>query len=645
MSLYEQSPQKEDSDSNTLETKPTHSNDFAGHASLGEMSEVQVQLALRASGVGMWDWNLTTGELVWTDQKKALFAFSPETPISYQLFLDTVHPDDRERVHKANLRAIEEKQEYDKDYRIIWPDGSIHWLTDRAQGILDASGRVTRIVGVTFDITNLKQHEVQLQEANERITTILDSITDAFLGIDNQWRYTYVNRRMEAYMGRSLAEVMGKPVWEVVPEILGTDFEHHYRKAMETRQAQHCEGFHPTFQRWVEAYIYPNPNGLSIYFHDIDERKQAEIALRENEERLRRFVDSNIIGIMITDQDGNICEANDAFLSLIGYTREDLAAGNIPWPSITSPEFQARDALAIEEAVRTGVAQPYEKEYIAKDSRHVPALIGRALFRQESSTSFLICFVLDLTARKEIERQKDLFLGMTGHELKTPLAALQGTIQLNLRRLERITKNSPSPPPELDNFLTKLVRSLTDSLRYIEMQTRLINDMLDVSRIASNTLTLSLKVCDLVAIVRDTISDVRLAHPKRSLLLDLPEHTPVMVFVDSNRISQVVMNYVSNALRYSPADKPVMIGLDIEGVWVRVWVRDQGPGLSKDAMKRIWQSYYQASNVSVQCGTDKGLGLGLYICRTLIEQHQGTVGVESILGQGSTFWFCLPIKK
>ncbi|GHO47159.1 PAS domain S-box protein [Ktedonospora formicarum] len=399
--------------------------DLTKQEQIEQMSDMQIQLALKASRVGMWDWDLTTGQLMWTNQKKALFGWPPETPISYERFLNAVHPDDREHVHQRNVRSIAEQQEYCKDYRTIWPDGSIHWLSDRARGIADASGKVVHIVGATLDITELKQTEEQLQEAHQQVSTILESITDAFVHVDSQWHFTYVNRWMEDFLGRNREALVGRCLWDVLPDLLGTPFEHFYRRAMATHQALHFEARRPITQQWLDVHVYPSQDGLAIALQNITERKQMEEALQESEARFHRLVESNIISVMMADPEGNVHEANDAFLSLLGYTREDMAAGLIQWKTITAPEVQARDRKAMEEVMRVGVAQPYEKEYVTKDGKRVPVLIGRVLFRWGDTLPLFINVVLDLTASKELERQKDLFLGMTGHELKNPLAALR----------------------------------------------------------------------------------------------------------------------------------------------------------------------------------------------------------------------------
>ena len=492
-----------------------------------QMSEAQMQLAVKASGVGMWDWDLITRQMVYTDQMAVYLGLSPDTSASDERVRACLHPDDRKRVERMHQRILAEKTEYSTEYRTIWPDGSMHWLLARGRGIYDAHGKPTHLLGACMDITELKQ---------------------------------------------------------------------------------------------------------------------AEEALRESEARFRRFVDSNIIGIALVDLEGNIREANDALLELLGYTREDLTAGRMQWTTMTPLEYRAQDAQAIEELQTTGMIQPMEKEYVAKDGKRVPVLTGGTRLRQAGSSPLAITFVLDLTARKEVERQKDLFLGMTGHELKTPLAVLRGTLQLGQRRLKRIT-TTEHVSPEWKTFVQDLTKELEDSVRQIDVQTRLINDLLDVSRIMTNTLKLELRRCELGSIVRETIKDLRIMAPERSLLLEVPEHLAVHVLADRDRISQVVSNYVTNALRYSSPDQPVHIGLTTEEDVARVWVRDQGPGLSAEAQKDLWQRFHQVREVPVLSGSGKGLGLGLYICHMLIAQHQGEVGVESTPGEGSTFWFTLPLVQ
>ena len=491
-----------------------------------QMSEAQIHLAVKASGVGMWHHDLVTQQFVATDQGKRLFGVASDAPITQEGFLPLVHPDDQARIYELRARALAEKKDYDSEYRVIWPDGSLHWLTSRARYLFDIDNQPSDLIGAAIDITELKQ---------------------------------------------------------------------------------------------------------------------VEEALRESEVRFRHLVDSNIIGITVTDPGGTIYEANETFLTLVGYSREDVASGQVNWRAMTPPEYQAQVAQTSEELRTTGVFQPYEKEYVTKTGERVPVLVGGTLFRQEGSAPSEICFVLDLTARKEMERQKDLFVGMTSHELKTPLAVLRGTLQLVQRRLKRVVTTADHVPPEIHTFFESLTKDLEELVRQVDVQTRLINDLLDISSITANTLKLELEHGDLITIVRETVEEMRMTAPERVLLLELPEHIVVSVLADRNRISQVVTNYITNAIRYARPDQPIHIGLTVEQDLARVWVRDTGPGLSQEAQKDIWLRYHQVKGARVQSGSGKGLGLGLYICQTLIAQHKGACGVESTPGEGATFWFTLPI--
>lgn len=615
------------------------------------MNEAQVRLALKASRVGMWDWDLVTDQIALTDQCKVLFGWSANAHINYQNFLVALHPDDRKRLEYLIDRALSEQAEFRAQYRVIWPDGSVHWLVDRARGIYNARGKAVHMVGACIDITDLKQAQEQACESDRYTMDILERITDIFACLDADGRYLYVNRHLEEYRGVHREDILGRCAWEVFPDLLDTPFKDACYQAMQTQRMVHVEMYFPTHQNWCDLRFYPTHYGLSIYGQDTTERRRVEDALRESEVRFRHFVDSNIIGITVSNTDGRIYEANDAFLELVGYSHADVRAGRLNWDAMTPAEYRAREMQALEEELTTGAFQPFEKEYVTKTGERVPVLVGGTLFRwgglsdSQCTETLMICFVLDMSARKAVERQKDLFLGMASHELKTPLAALKGTLQLAERRLKRLLATATDFSPDIATFITDLSRHLATSIRQVDLQAHLINDLLDVSRITANTLELSLQSCELAQIVKETVEDLRVTAPDRSLLLVLQEEMSAPVLVDAERISQVITNYITNAIRYSRPGQPVRIGLEVTDSRARVWVQDRGQGLSEEERQHIWQCFHRAKDVLVQSGSGKGLGLGLYICQTLITHHQGEVGVESTPGQGCTFWFTLPLIK
>jgi len=489
----------------------------------------QLQFAIQAAKIGIWDWDVPDDEVIWDDQCKALVGRpDANSTLDYEFFLATLHPDDRERVNTLVQRTVNQQDEnYGTEYRVIWPDQSVHWLAVQGKGFYYQQGKIIRMVGVVLDVT---------------------------------------------------------------------------------------------------------------------ERKNVEAALRKSEAKFRRLVDANVIGVIITNiKGGNILEANAAFLSLAGYNQEDLTARRLHWWDLVTLEFSDQNETAIHEMQSTGVLPPFESELLTKDGKRIPTLVAGALLEQSNDTC--ICFILDMTAQKEADKQKDAFISLISHELRTPLTSIKGNIQLAQRRLQRFTQVAESFSSEEKTVIDEVELLLQRAVDQTGMQNRLINDLLDVSRIDANKLELSPTLHDLVAIIHETVENLHSTIPNRQLLFERSAHAQVLVMVDADRISQVIANYVTNALKYSAASEPIIVGLTVEGTEAKVLVRYFGPGLTVEEQEKVWRRFYQLPNGQTYSSHKVGLGLGLYICQMLIKRHNGKVGVESQPGQGCTFWFILPIAQ
>jgi PAS domain S-box-containing protein len=248
-------------------------------------------------------------------------------------------------------------------------------------------------------------------------------------------------------------------------------------------------------------------------------------------------------------------------------------------------------------------------------------------------------------ALTETKAQMDTFLGIASHELKTPLTSLKLSLQLSQRRMSRLMRDTTgSVTAGEDTGLRVAAEQLSRTAHQMERMESLVNDLVDVSRIQAGKLELRLEQTDLVALVRGVVEGQREAEPQRSIRFQRPHDRSVSAYADAGRIEQVVTNFLTNALKYSPADRPVEVGLEVvKGQQARVWVRDQGPGLLAAEQEQIWERFHRVKGVEVQSGTGVGLGLGLYISRMIVERHQGQIGVQSTPGQGATFWFTLPL--
>ena len=256
----------------------------------------------------------------------------------------------------------------------------------------------------------------------------------------------------------------------------------------------------------------------------------------------------------------------------------------------------------------------------------------------------------------EAARRMDEFLSIASHELRTPLTTIKANVQMADRRAKRlrtqqgelVSASSPTDSAEdvRRDALSQLSQLLSSAFAATERQERLVQDLLDVSRIASGKLEYRMENFDLVALTREVVGEQRLVTPGRAISVSAPR-TAVIVFADSDRVRQVLANYLTNALKYSPSEQPVAVSLRRVGrrdaQLARVEVRDQGPGLSDEQRLHLFERFHRVSGIEVQSGSGVGLGLGLYITKTIVEQHGGAVGVESAPGKGSAFWFELPL--
>jgi signal transduction histidine kinase len=242
-----------------------------------------------------------------------------------------------------------------------------------------------------------------------------------------------------------------------------------------------------------------------------------------------------------------------------------------------------------------------------------------------------------------VAKRMDEFLGIASHEIRTPLTAIQANAQFLARRLQ-----NPQPGARIDDpaQVAEAARVVVDRIqRQVVRLNRLVGDLICTSHIQTSRLDLRLSPCDLGAIVDEAVHEQRQMMPGRSVRLDIPDGLCAPVRADADRIAQVVANYVNNALKFSAEDRPVVVRMRCKRGQARVSVRDEGPGLPPDEQERIWDRFHQVDGIEVRSGSGVGLGLGLYISRALIERHGGEVGVESVPGAGSTFWFCLPLAR
>jgi PAS domain S-box-containing protein len=382
---------------------------------------------------------------------------------------------------------------------------------------------------------------------------------------------------------------------------------------------------------------------------DLTERKRAEAEAREREAKVRRLIDSNIIGIFVWDFDGRVVEANDAFLRMLRYGRDDLAAGRIRWTDLTPPEWHDVDARLIEENKMTGRLPPFEKEYFRKDGSRVPVLIGVATFEEGGNQG--VAFVLDLTERKEAEqnlRESDKryreaqvelahvtrmttlgeLTASIAHEVNQPLAALLANAEACQLWLDRET-------PDLDGARRSVEWIIKDGNRAGDVIRR-VRALLKKSDTQKAPLDVNDVINDSIALVQRELLTYQV-----SVRMELAPALPV-VLADRVQLQQVIINLVINDIEamQSVTDRPRELTIRThqdEAHHVLVTLEDSGVGISAADADRLFSAFFTTKS--------SGMGMGLSICRSIIEAHGGRVWAEPNLPHGAIFHFTVPLYQ
>jgi PAS domain S-box-containing protein len=567
-----------------------------------------------------------------------------------------IHPEDTNSFLAQASYILSNNRVHKFENRCRHKDGSYRWMLWKVRPYLEE--QVT--YGTAIDITERKAAEAVLQDSQVQLQTLFDNAPLGIYLVDQDFRLQQINPIALPVFGNA-SNLIGQDFNEIIHRLWSPEYADEivarFRHTLGTGEPYHePEAIEKRLDLGVLEYYewqlnrIPLPNGrygVVCYFRDISAQVLSRQAIAASEERLRSFVEANVIGILFGDVYGGIFEANDELLRIIGYTREDLEARRIRWIDITPPEYLPLDAAHIAEAQERGACTPYEKEYIRKDGSRVPILLGYSLVGKAREES--VVFVIDLSDRKQAEAQrdrslaqeqqareaaeqanriKDEFLAVLSHELRSPLNPILGWTRM-------------LQTGKLDAAKTK--QALATIERNAKLQTELIADLLDVSRILQGKLSLTVRPVDLAATVAAAIETVTLAAEAKAIEIESNLEAG-QVAGDSGRLQQIVWNLVSNAVKFTPENGRVNVSLTRMDNHAQIIVTDTGKGIAPEFLPHVFDYFRQEdSAITRKFG---GLGLGLAIVRHLTELHGGTVRADSKgEGQGATFTVDLPLLK
>ncbi len=465
-----------------------------------------------------------------------------------------------------------------------------------------------------------------MQSATRWQAIILESISDVFITYDRNMRFMYMNRRAEEMFGLSREETLGKRFVDVYKNAKKSILYKNCRESFKTQRTKEFEIRLPGEDKWFYVSLYPSPDGVSAYYRDITRRKKTERRLRQSQLQFKRFTNANIIGVVVEDINGRVYEANDMFLQMIGYTREELQAGKVNWRELTPPEYQKHDEEKIKRILKKGMSQPYIKEYIRKDKKRISVMVGAVLLNK--ATGRIIAFYLDITEQQALDKKKNEFISIASHELKTPLTSVKAFTQILMRQFNNTDD-------------TRTLYFLTNINSQLNKLDELINDLLDVSKIEEGRLNMKMKPFKIDDLIEKVVVDFQYITQSHTLIKK--GSTSKMVFGDEDRIGQVLSNLLSNAIKYSPNADRVHINVRSRSSFVEIAVQDFGEGVPQADKESIFTRFFRSRKH--EGSRISGFGLGLYITRAIVANHKGEIHVESTEGKGSTFTVRLPVIK
>jgi PAS domain S-box-containing protein len=661
-------------------------------------SEERLRLALGAGHMGVWDWNVRTGELKWSGKLESMLGLAPGSfGGTLGDFLDLVHPDDREQVNQAISRAIGEGQGYEVEFRNLRPDGSLHWITGKGQVLRDESGLAVRMIGIGMDITERKLGERQLAEAEARIRSVVNSVIDGIITIDEHGNVQSMNPAAEKLFGYPRSEVIGRNLKMLMPEPYRGEHDDYLANYLRTREAKiigigrEVKGLRKDGSTFpMELSVGEFTLGERHYFtgivRDIAERKQAEKNLLESEQRLAAELEATTrlhgLSTRLLSADNLNAALDDVLENAIVTSGADFGNIQLYNPQLGALEIVAQrgfrqdfldhfrlvhldEGSACAQAMQSGqriIIEDVELDAAYERHRQVAARAGyRAVqstplksrngnilgmlsthFRRPQRVPERNQRLLDLYARhaadmierirveqtlKEGDRRKDEFLAMLAHELRNPLAPIRNALQ--------ILKTQAAEPGLLD-----MAREVMD--RQTQLLSRLVDDLMDVSRITRGKINLNRETIELAMVVKRAVETARplIEEHGHEFSATLPRE-PIFLRGDVVRLAQALANILNNAAKYTEKGGRISLSVEKTDGEVAIHVRDTGIGISAEMLPHIFDLFTQADRSLDR--SQGGLGIGLTLVRTLIEMHGGTVQAASAgPGQGSEFILRLP---
>ncbi|MCH4822252.1 PAS domain-containing sensor histidine kinase [Gramella lutea] len=608
-----------------------------------EKSEAELRKLIDAVPAIIWI-TKSDGQNYYLNRKWYEFTGQSEVEALDFGWFDAVHPEDRERVKSDFLKANHNRKHFHTSFRLLSKTGEYIWVLDSGSPKFNVDGEYEGMIGIVIDIDEAKTKEQIIKEKEHRIRTIIeeaDVATALYTG--KEMRIEMANDAMIELWGKEKS-VIGTTLHEALPELEGQPFHDLLQGVYATGETYWGKEdpvdlvidnelktgyFNFTYKalRNEKGEIY----GILNMALDVSEMVKSKELLRESEARYKQMADLMPEKVANIDPDGKVIYFNQGWLEYTGLSKEEFEKQGLE--NLIHPSEQEDFQRSWEYSLKTGRDFEMELRYLNKKGKYKWHLNRTEAIKEENGNIQLwISTATEIQKIKAEEKRKEDFLKLVSHELKTPVTSIKGYVQLLLSMLKK----------EKEIPLTSI--PFEKSLERIDQQvvrlTRLISEMLDLSRIEKNKLNLKKEIFSLNDLISETIQDINYTNTHSNI--KITEKYNCHVYADKDRIGQVLINLVTNAIKYSPQNSDVEIKIKKAGESkVAVSVIDSGIGIDKENQKDIFKRFYRIDFKNDE--TYSGFGIGLYLANEIMRRHQGKLSVDSEKGKGSVFTFIMDV--
>lgn len=559
-------------------------------------------------------------------------------------WLEAVHPDERESVKRNFIKATEAEEDFHTSFRLRNREGKYRWVLDSGSPKYNAEGEYEGMIGIVIDVHEEKLKEQLVREKEHRIRSIIEEATIATaLYTGRDMKIEIANDAMIGLWGKDHS-VIGTTLREALPELEGQPFHDLLQQVYNTGNTYwgqedpvdlliddklHTGYFNFTYKalRDENGEIY----GILNMAVDVTEMVKSRELLKESESRFRQLADLMPEKVANTDAKGNFIYFNQGWLDYTGLNRTQLISQG--WVNFIHPSEKDEFLISWQNSLDSGADFEMEFRYLNKKNKYKWHLSrAEAVTDENGNIQMWICTATEIQKIKAEEKRKEDFLKMVSHELKTPITSIKGYVHLLLSIL-KARKQEQLAPASFQTYLERVDHQ-------IGRLTRLISEMLDLSRIEKNKLEFQKETFSLNKLVEETVQDIGYTNTEHNI--KITGDYQCKVYGDKDRIGQVLINLMTNSIKYSPFSPDIEVGIrEAKNGKVSVSVKDFGIGIGKENQKKIFKRFYRVDGNSEE--TYSGFGIGLYLANEIITRHNGSLRVKSELGKGSVFTFTLAV--